>query len=124
MEEPKGCFFWTIFLEDADMNSATDAITDYISFCIGSIISQVTVKRYLNNKPYFDRGVEECLWRKGAAFNAGDSSGVRTAQKDLNQQLKAGRNRPREQAKQHLVVSNPKKLWDSSRHVTNTDTKG
>lgn len=124
-EELKGCFLWTdwdIFFEDADMNSATEAITDYISFCVDSIIPQVTVRRYLKNKPYFD-GVEECWRRKRACFNAGDSSGVKTAQKDLNHQLKAARSRHREQAEQHLAASNSKKLWDSIRHMTNMDTK-
>lgn len=126
IEELKGCFLWTdwdIFFENSDVDSATDAITDNIALCTDSIIPQVTVKRYQNNKPFFDRGVSECLRRKKAAFKAGDSSGVKIAQKDLNRQLRAARSRHREQAEDHLATSNTKKLWDSIKHMPNMDSK-
>lgn len=125
-EELKGCFLctdWDIFFKDADIDSATESITDYISFCVDSIILQVTVKRYPNNKPYITEGIKECLRRKRAAFKSGDSSGVRAAQKDLNIQLRAARSRYKEKAEQHLSASSTKKLWNSIRQMTNMDTK-
>ncbi len=89
-EELKGCFLctdWDIFFEEAGNASAAESITDYISFCVDSIIAQKTVKRYPNNKPYITEGIRDCIRRKRAAFISGDLAGVRDAQKDLNFQM-------------------------------------
>lgn len=61
-EELKGCFLctdWNIFFKDADIDSATESITAYISFCIDSVIPQKMVKLYPNNKPYITKGIKE-----------------------------------------------------------------
>ncbi len=46
-----------MFIEDAGIDSAAESITDYIYFCVDSIIPQKTVKRYSNNKPYITEGI-------------------------------------------------------------------
>lgn len=73
-EELKGCFLctdWDIFFQDADINTATESITVYISFCVDSIISTKTIKKYLNNKSYITQEIRECLNRKKTAFKSG-----------------------------------------------------
>ena len=72
IDELKGCFLstdWDIFLKDADIDSATESTTDYISFCVHSIIPQRTVKIYPNNKPYITRDIKECINRKNLPSN-------------------------------------------------------
>ena len=116
MEGLKGCFLsidWDIFFMDTDIDSTTESITAYISFCIDSVILLKTVKRYPNNKPYITKSIKECINRKRPAFKSGDKAGVQAAQKDLNVQMKAPRQQHREQAEQNLSESNTKKLWDS-----------
>ncbi len=125
-EELKGCFLcmdWDIFFEEADIDSAVESITDYISFCVDSIIPQKIVKWYPNNKPYITEGIRECVRRKRAAFISGDLAGVRDAQKDLNFQMREVQCRFKERAEQDLSTSNTKKLWNSIRQMSNMDTE-
>ena len=126
VEELKGCFLctdWEIFFEDTDIDTTTESITDYISFCVDSIIPQKTVKIYPNNKPYITRDIKECINRKKSAFKLGNREGVRTAQKDLNQRMRAARLRYKERAEQDLSMHNSKRLWDSIRGMTNMEAK-
>ena len=91
MEGLKGCFLsidWDIFFMDTDIDSTTESITAYISFCIDSVILLKTVKRYPNNKPYITKSIKECINRKRPAFKSGDKAGVQAAQKDLNVQMR------------------------------------
>ncbi|XDV36635.1 hypothetical protein PO909_006381 [Leuciscus waleckii] len=123
-EELKGCFLctdWNIFFKDADIDSATESISAYISFCIDSVIPQKTVKRYPNNKPYITKGIKDCINRKKLAFRTGNKVAVRAAQKDLNLQIRASRLQFKERAEQELSVSNTKTLWDYIKKMTNMD---
>ena len=121
-EELKGCFLWTdwdIFLEDADINSATESITAYISFCVDSIVPQKNIVIYPNNKPYVTREINECIKKKKVAFLAGDTGAMKEAQKELNRQMRDSRRKHKERAELYLARSNTKKLWDSIREMTN-----
>ncbi|KAK0141045.1 RNA-directed DNA polymerase from mobile element jockey [Merluccius polli] len=126
LEELKGCFLctdWDIFLKDTDIDSATEATTDYINFCIESVIPTKTIKRYPNNKSYFTPDIMDCIKRKKGAFKSGDKAAVRAAQKDLNLKITSARHQHKERAEQNLAECNTKKLWDSIRHMTNMDAK-
>lgn len=81
------------------------------------------MKKYQNNKPYITRGIRECINKKKLAFNTGDRSGVRAAQKDLNQQLRIAWQQYKVWEEEKLSNSNTKKLWDTIRGITNMDTK-
>ena len=126
LEELKGCFLctdWDIFLKDTDIDSATEATTDYINFCIESVIPTKTIKRYPNNKSYFTPDIMDCIKRKKGAFKLGDKAAVGAAQKDLNLKITAARHQHKERAEQNLAECNTKKLCDSIRHMTNMDAK-
>ena len=135
--ELKGSFLctdWDIFFADADINTAMEAITAYISFCVDSIISQKTVK-YPNNKEHFTREMKECIHKERVAFRAGDNEAMKVAQRDLNKQLKEFIRKCRERAEQdpndspsHLkmlvrqtVVRQAKNIISDPLHVLNSE---
>lgn len=125
-EELRGCFLstdWDVFLNDADMDSATESITDYINFCIDAVIPSKTVRRYPNNKPYFNSDIKECIKRKNAAFKVGNKGAIRAAQKDLNFHLRTARRQHKDSAEQDLSECNARKLWDSIKQMTNMTVK-
>lgn len=126
IEELKGCFLctdWDMFYQDANIDTVTETITAYISFCVDSIIPQRTIKCYPNSKPYITGGIKSCIKRKKLAFRAGDTVGLRAAQKDLNRELRTARIKYKEQTEQHLLKSNTKELWNSIRRMTNMTPK-
>lgn len=126
IEELKGCFLctdWDIFYQDTDIDMVTESITSYISFCVDSIIPQKVVRTYPNNKPYITREIKDSIKMKKKAYKSGDIVGLRSAQKDLNRQLRSARTRYKEQAEQHLLKTDTKGLWKSIRGMTNMTPK-
>ena len=65
VETLKGCFMctdWGVFTQDnPDINTATDSVTDYIKFCIETVIPKKTVKCFPNNKPYITKEIKDCI---------------------------------------------------------------
>ena len=121
-EELKGCFLctdWDVFFEDASIDTATEAITAYISFCVNMIVPQKVITKYNNNRPYLTNEIKECINRKKMAFRSGDPVALRAAQKELSTQMREARRKFKERAEQDLANSNTKKLWDSIREMTN-----
>lgn len=103
IEELKGCFLctdWDIFYQDADIDMITESITPYISFCVDSIIPQKVMRTYPNNKPYITRGIKDSIKMKKITNKSGDIVGLRSAQKDLNQQLRSARTQYKERSLQ------------------------
>ena len=63
-------------------------ITEYINFCVDSIIPSRTVKCFPNNKPWFTTDLRELLNRKKRAFRNRDREEQRTVQKELKVKLR------------------------------------
>ncbi|KAK0145648.1 hypothetical protein N1851_015429 [Merluccius polli] len=120
----RGCYeyHWDVFFKDADIDRATESTTAYISFCVDSIIPQKTVKIYPNNKPYITRDIKDCIRRKKSAFKLSDTEGVRTAQKELNQHMRAARLQYKERAERDLSMNNSKKLEQRVVHPALVDS--
>ena len=124
VEQLKGCFLctdWDVFFHDANINVATETITDYITFCVDSIIPQKTITKYPNNKPYVTKEIKECIRRRRTAFRAGDTAAMKAAERDLEQQMRESRRQRKVRAEQELANSNIKRLWNSIRKMTNME---
>lgn len=70
-EELSGCFLatdWDVFYDTGSVDTTAEVITDYISFCVQSVIPQKTIKIYSNNKDYMTADIKDCVKRKKAAF--------------------------------------------------------
>ncbi len=64
----KGCDF----SRESSLDNATEIITDYIEFCVDTVIPKKKVKVYPNNKPYVTKEVKDCINRKHRAFKNKD----------------------------------------------------
>ncbi len=101
---------WDIFHE-SDLNKSTEVITAYINFCVDVVIPQKTIKLYPNNKPYITKDVKDCIKRKRAAFRNKGLVQLRSAQRELKQELNIGKNQYKESIEKDFCVNNTKKLW-------------
>lgn len=89
IEKLKGCFLytdWNVF-HDTDIDVTTETITDYINYCIDSVLTKKEVVVYPNNKPYVTEDIKDYINRKKAAFRNKDRAGLKVVQKELNQLL-------------------------------------
>ena len=47
------CTDWEVFFNDCnDLNTITSTVTDYINFCVDTLVPVKTCKFYPNNKPW------------------------------------------------------------------------
>lgn len=121
IETLKGCFDstdWDLFHE-MDIETATESITDYINFCVDSIVEKKTVTVFPNSKSFITKEVKECLNRKKLAFINHDKIKLKIVQKELNILLKGARKKYRDTREDNFATGNSKKLWDAMKVVTN-----
>ena len=73
----------------------SESITDYITFCVDSIVPTRTVRCYPNNKPRVTRDIKVILNTKKRAFRAYNREGVRTIQEELKVRIKEAKEKYR-----------------------------
>ena len=76
-EALQGCFEvtdWNLLYEPhgEDTDGLTECITDYINFCVNSIVPALTVHFYQNNKPWVTKDIKSILNQKKRAFRGGN----------------------------------------------------
>ena len=68
---------------DGDIDNICEVILDYIQFCQGLCIPTKEVKRYNNDKPWFDKSIRSKLIARSKAFQSGDSTAYKNAMYDV-----------------------------------------
>ena len=75
-ETLRGCFEatdWDVFFDnECNLDTVSDSITSYISFCEETIVPKKEVKIYANTKPWVNREMTQILKEKKQAFKEGD----------------------------------------------------
>ncbi len=93
----KGCFActdWELF-HNMDIEDATETITDYIKFCVDTVVEKKTITVFPNNKSCITKEIKECLNRNKLAFNNKVKTELKLVQKELNGLLKEARKKYR-----------------------------
>ncbi len=116
------CTNWSIF-HDLELNKTTETITDYIKFCVETVVPKKEVIHFPNNKPYITKEVKACINKKKLAFKQRDRAGAAAAQKELNVVLRKAREKHRNAIEQSGSSTDNKKLWDSLKKITNMTSK-
>ena len=83
-----------------------DGVSEYIKFCVDSVIPLKTVKVYPNNKPWISKDLHALLKRKRAAFAKGDKSEVKGIQKEIDRQVKRSKLDYKRKLEQNLYGHN------------------
>lgn len=85
METLRGCFMctdWSIF-HALELDEATVTITDYMKFCVDSVVAKKAIVVYPNNKPYITKEIKDCINKKKQAFRNKVRAGLTEVQKEL-----------------------------------------
>ncbi len=115
----KGCFActdWELF-HNMDIEDATETITDYIKFCVDTVVEKKTINVFPNNKSCITNEIKECLNRNKLAFNNKVKTELKLVQKELNGLLKEAR----KNIEHIFYFEDSRKLWDSMKFVTNME---
>ena len=83
----RGCFectTWETFYDScSSVSDLVDTVTDYMNFCVDTILPKKCVKIYPNEKPWVTKEVKKLLKAKQHAFRTGDRISLKIAQAEL-----------------------------------------
>ena len=90
----QGCFEstdWSVFSDSATLHEYTEAVIDYVKFCVDSCIPTRTFRVYPNEKPWVNRDVRVKLYERTVAFKSGDDARYKTARYELRNTIKSAK---------------------------------
>ena len=91
-----------------DLDDLTYCITEYINFCVDSVVPSVTVRCFPNNKPWVTRDIKVLLNEKKRAFRVGDREQLRRVQRELKERIQQGKDSYRRKLEHKLQQNNLK----------------
>ncbi|KAI3356847.1 hypothetical protein L3Q82_003500 [Scortum barcoo] len=92
---------------NGNMEEMVDCTTDYINFCMDTVVPVRSVRCFANNKPWITSDIKGLLNQKKKAFKDGDTQELKQIQKELRVQLREGEgavqkeNRTKDAEQQH-----------------------
>ncbi|KAI3360682.1 hypothetical protein L3Q82_002552 [Scortum barcoo] len=73
-----------------NMEEMVDCTTDYINFCMDTVVPVRSVRCFANNKPWITSDIKGLLNQKKKAFKDGDTQELKQIQKELRVQPQGG----------------------------------
>ncbi|KAK0131578.1 hypothetical protein N1851_033754 [Merluccius polli] len=117
---------WDVLCEPHENNidSMTDCITGYISFCVDNVVPAKKVKCFANNKPWITSDLKGLLNKKKKAFRDGDGELLKSVQKELRVRLRENKEAYRRKLESKLQQNNIRDVWHGMKTITGFKVKG
>ena len=120
IEGLKACFdctMWEEFQQDS-LDETVTVTTDYIGFCVQSVIPSKEIKIYPNNKMYVTRDVKHLMNLRKIAFRNKDIRELKRLEKELKGKLHDAKRAHKLQLEKAFKSKNSKQLWDKMKSMT------
>ncbi len=79
------CTDWDVF--EGELDEQTLVISDYIKFCIDTLIPAKTIKTYPNSKPWINPQIKHFFYKKQLAFRQKDFAGLKIINRDIKREI-------------------------------------
>lgn len=122
----QGCFEctqWEIFSTD-DINEQVETVTDYVNFCIDSVIPTKSFKVYPNDKPWVSKNLKTLINEKRKAHRNQDVAGLRDTQRQIKRQIQIDKYTYKQKLEESLIQGNPRYAWQGIKNMTNISHRG
>lgn len=84
------CTDWEV-LREGTLDEICTVTTDYINFCVQSVIPTKTIKVYPNNKTYITKDIKQTMNLRKVAFKNKDTMELQKRDKELRGKLREAR---------------------------------
>ncbi|KAI3360473.1 hypothetical protein L3Q82_002368 [Scortum barcoo] len=91
---------------NGNMEEMVDCTTDYINFCMDTVVPVRSVRCFANNKPWITSDIKGLLNQKKKAFKDGDTQELKQIQKELRVQLREAKEQYRKKIEQRMQNNN------------------
>ena len=123
----QGCFDctdWnTLVAGCSDLDSLTDTVTDYINFCIDSVIPCKKINIYPNNKPWVTKDLKYLLNKKKVSYCKGNLLEVKSIQRDISVQIKKCKEDYKRKVEREFMCGDSRKMWKSLKTMIGCEQK-
>ncbi|KAI4887226.1 hypothetical protein NFI96_028269, partial [Prochilodus magdalenae] len=111
VESLQGCFEatqWDVLCDphNQDIDEVTSCVTDYINFCVDSVVPSKTICCFANNKPWVTSNLKHLLNQKKRAFKTGDKEELKRVQTELRIKIKEAKEEYRTKLETKLENNN------------------
>ncbi|KAI4896520.1 hypothetical protein NFI96_029536, partial [Prochilodus magdalenae] len=111
VESLQGCFEatqWDVLCDphNQDIDEVTSCVTDYINFCVDSVVPSKTIRCFANNKPWVTSNLKHLLNQKKRAFKTGDKEELKRVQTELRIRIKEAKEEYRTKLETKLENNN------------------
>ena len=88
-----------------------ETVSDYINFCVQSIVKTKTVTAYANNKPWLTSDLKKCLHEKKMAHINGDELTKKEKQKEFERLKWVEKQKYKNKTEQKFTKGNMREAW-------------
>jgi hypothetical protein len=118
LKECFACTDWDVFTDCEDLDECATTVSDFINFCVDTVIPVKEVRCYANNKPWVTKEIKDVLNRKKAAFASGNRDELKAVQKELKRVIREGKEKYKEKLERKLDQNCVKDVWDGMKVIT------
>ncbi|KAI3367157.1 hypothetical protein L3Q82_008214 [Scortum barcoo] len=108
---------------NGNMEEMVDCTTDYINFCMDTVVPVRSVRCFANNKPWITSDIKGLLNQKKKAFKDGDTQELKQIQKELRVQLREAKEQYRKKIEQRMQNNNMREVWEGMKTITGCSSK-
>ena len=122
----QGCFActnWDTF-KCPDINEQIETISDYINFCVDTVLPIKTIKIFPNDKPWSSNKLKHLIIEKKKAYWNQDDTAKRDIHRQIKRQIQLEKYCYRQKIEATLVSGNPREAWQGIKTMTNVPHKG
>lgn len=95
----------------ANLDELNSVVTNYIQFCIDSVIPTKRIKVFPNDKPWMKNRMKEALFRRKRAFQQGDLIQVKAIQKEIKQIISECKHNYKLKIERQMKDTNVHQAW-------------
>ncbi|KAI4874712.1 hypothetical protein NFI96_009725 [Prochilodus magdalenae] len=119
VESLQGCFEatqWDVLCDphNQDIDEVTSCVTDYINFCVDSVVPSKTIRCFANNKPWVTSNLKHLLNQK----KRGDKEELKRVQTELRIRIKEAKEEYRTKLETKLENNNTRDVWRGLKDIT------
>lgn len=105
------------------LDSYTDTVCSYISFCEQACIPTKTVVKYNNNKPWFTKSLRLLRETKEQAYREGNGDEYRLARQKLNKAIRKAKSAYKVNMEEQFGINDSSSAWRSLKNLTGYKNK-
>ena len=126
------CLTWDMLSESVQppgffTHVYADSVSEFIKKCIGDVVPTVTIKTFLNQKPWIDGSNHAKLKARTIAFNHGKATENMTEYKQCSysfrKAFKLAKHQYRDKVESQFKGSNTRRMWKGLHSITDYKKK-